>query len=175
MKLFKGLGKSGGVILIYRNIYKYRLPNYWMGEEGELSSFNEGALQMRRIDELQRRLNLLNVDSLGFNIFTQQYNYHTVFKTLNSLFSEASSKLKSTELKEGDRMRKIISEVMLFKPVFYYKVEQSMGKARVIKQVNNNNWDLLQEVLFKYELLIRHYLEEHNLTSPKEEVEEGWD
>ena len=146
-----------------------------MNEDGMLSTFNEGALQMNRIDELQRRLNLLNVDSLGFNIHSMKYNYTTIFQTLNSLFCEVSSKLSEKEKIEGIRMRTMIKNFLHYKPIFYHKIETSFGRIKRVKQMNNDNWEMLQEILFHYEILIRAYLEEHNLTSPKEDQEEDWD
>jgi len=146
-----------------------------MSEEGEKSAFNEGALQMQRIDELQRRLNLLNIDPIGFNIHTGQHNFHTIFRTINSLYSEASSKLSNDEIQEGDKIRKIISGLIKYKPIFYFTVCDTMGEQRKIQEINNDNWILLQEMLFAYEITVRHYLEEHDLTSPRQEEEGGWD
>lgn len=146
-----------------------------MGNDGEISAFNEGALQMQRIDELQQRLNLLNVDPLNFNLFTNQYNYETIFKTLNSLLSECSSKLSDKEKEEALRIKKIIDGILKHTQIFVYEYDYSFGGRRKSKTIDYAIWSDIQELLFFYELRIRHYLEEHNLTSPKIDSDGEWD
>lgn len=132
-------------------------------EKGEISAFNEGALQMQRIHELQSRVNNLNASPLFRDNETGKYYYELVFACLNSLFAEASSKLSKKELDEGIKLRKKIKNHINNKPVF--KSHNEMGNIKTM--IVPKNWNDIQELLFEYELKIRHYLEEHDLTAPK--------
>lgn len=146
-------------------------PTYKQSHQGEISAFNEGALQMQRIDRLQERINTLNISPLLKDRDTNRFNYEIIFSSLNSLFTEVSSKLSTDEREEGIKIKKEIEKFMKEKPIFTepYKTRDSKGKIVHRVDINVDNWNKLQEKLFDYELKIREFLERHNLTAPKGE------
>lgn len=142
-------------------------------DRGEISAFNEGALQMQRIHELQSRVNLLNISPLFKDINTGRYNYEIIFSCLNSLFAECSSKLSEGEMKEGIKKRKEILDFLSGNPIFTKPYLSTQNCKEVIRiDIYSDNWNKLQELLFSYELKIRYFLEKHNLTAPKGEKPE---
>lgn len=138
-----------------------------MNDIGSQSVFNEAVLKMQRLDELQERLNLLNLDPTALNEFTGQYNFKSITNTLKSLLAEVWGKLSNLEKQNGLRLLKIIKSAMKNKPIFI--------TTKTGKKFNNENWEYIEELLFSYELLIRQYLEDHDLATPNAEAEEDFD
>lgn len=136
--------------------------------QGEISTFNEGSLQMLRIHEQQRKINLCRISPLQKDIETGRYFYEIIFSCLNSLFSECSSKLSGSELEEGLEARKKIDEFLLTHKI-WKKINNRNHKYAQNKIPDFVNFKILESLLFVYELKIRQFLEAHNLTAPKGE------
>ncbi len=75
-----------------------------MGEDvqgGEKSQFNQAAYLMRRIDEIESRLDRMNTNPFGEEPeFGGLKNYQVMLSDLQSLLSAISPKLTSEEIKE---------------------------------------------------------------------------
>lgn len=132
---------------------------------GEKSTFNEGAGQMDRINRIQDEINLIR--KFPLMEMEGRYMYQITFENINSLLAEVSSKLSEEEkenaLSEMDKMRILISQ-----PVKKYIRWESLSKPNGFKRYID--YKVLEEILdelFKYLLLIRKLLEEHDMTSPK--------
>ena len=138
-----------------------------MGDnEGSISAFNEGALQMRRLDELQAKINMLNMNPLKYDVEAGLYHYQVIFNCICSLFKEASSKLSDKEREEGDQLRKKIKESIRINKIHYNTKD---GRGTKINVFATENWNLLEEMLYQFEVKVRIFLEKHDLTAPKGE------
>jgi len=140
-------------------------------EEGDgiNSKFNAGILQMNRIHELQRRLNMLNQNLFLFNNDYQCFNYELALRTNNSLFQEVSSKLKVAELKVGLTYKKFVENSMGRYPILEEKIKDGLGSTGKTIVQNKNFLRITEDCLFHYERLIRKFLESHKLNSPPED------
>ena len=134
---------------------------------GEKSTFNEGAGQMDRINRLQDEINMLWRTPLD-KLFGR-YCYLLIFDDTNSLLGEVSSKLTDTEYKEAliekDQMTKLLS-IPIIKKVHWVSLGNPDGKKEIV------NYKLKEKIfssLYQYGLYVRKLLEEHNMTSPKEQ------
>jgi len=132
--------------------------------EGKFSQFNEASYQMGRLNNEQSLINHYNLNLLAYDLERQNHNYILKFNLLTNLFIEASSKLTNSEKAKGKKLRKYISLLMDLKPAHKICLEQPNNKK--ITKFSYLNWCRIREALFEYELLVRHLLEKHKLTSP---------
>jgi len=135
-----------------------------MSGEGSTSTFNEALGQMKRLHELQDRVNWCNVNLLLFDYSFNKYHYEIKFETVLSLMMEASSKMKDTELTEAKKLRDDIEEVIATKEIIYWVSEDNGVKRQMLRV---DDWKKLKKDLFDFELTVRKYLDDHGLTSPK--------
>lgn len=134
-------------------------------EELQLSKFNAGLLQMKRIHELQDTINKCNLNLLNYNENIGSYNYEIILSCLDSLYQEAKPKLKPDEIKNCETKRRVINEFLKRKPLMSMKKTQvPNGKGQL--QVDTIVWNLVKEQLFEYESLVRDCLDKHDLNSP---------
>ena len=146
-----------------------------MSDDGISSAFNEGALQIRRINDLQDNINRLKLNPLMFNPTTQTYNYEAILTCTSSLLSEVWSKMSAKEKTEGEKIRILVEDFIKYRPVFTEYHEESFGNVKIKRMLNTSNWEDIKRLLNIFELRVREYLEEHDLTAPKQEEEGGWD
>lgn len=133
-------------------------------DEGIISKFNPGMLQMQRLHNLQDQLNLARMNPTVFNPDFGVYNYQLIFKSLNSLLMECWGKLKSSEQRTGRQYREWIKKRMIM-----YPVHSQVRNSRNMKTTINFDeiaWKYIENLLTKYESVIRVYLDEHGLASP---------
>jgi len=141
-------------------------------ESGYVSAWNEGALQIRRLDIEQAESNFLNTDLLAIHPIFNKPNYLVIFEKIRNLFKEASSKLTKNEKELGLRYIKVIEDAFECFPIYEEKTYNNLSGVRKKRKLNKENFKKIKELLFRFELLIRKFLEEHNLTAPKGESPE---
>lgn len=132
-------------------------------DEGQISKFNAGLLQMQRIHVLQDRINNAWLNPLAQNNEFGVWNYNVIYNSCNSLLQEVSSKLSDKEKEEGFNTKNIIDNFMIKNPVH-------TEKNRIIK-INLDTWNILKRILYKYETIVREYLDKHGMSSPEIEEE----
>jgi len=132
--------------------------------EGKISKFNEGSFQMERLHELQKRIHDANLAPLSRDPISNLLGFEVAFRTMTSLFLEVSSKLSRKEREEGIKKRKEIQLFMESNPVYSKRKDLVTGKNML--GFSSAAWIGLQEHLFQYELMIRDFLEKHNLAAP---------
>ena len=136
------------------------------------SKFNEAQFQMIRGHEIQSNLNIFKLNFTGWNIEFNDYNYNVIFLLLNNLLAESSPKLtnkektkeeeKQGELQDCLQMRKKIGFAMKKYPI--HKNRRKLEEK--ITYVDNVASELIKELLYEYELMIRKYRDKHGLSSP---------
>ncbi len=62
--------------------------------DGQMSKFNAGLLQMKRIHDLQERINICNLNPLSYNEIYGVYNFDVILHSINSLYQEGRPKFK---------------------------------------------------------------------------------
>ena len=134
--------------------------------EGKQSVFNAGVAMAERIDFLQRAINSSRFNPLALNPETQTFNYQVMIDANDALLNEAWSKLTETERKEARRMRKLVKDFILMKPIVS---KSNKGELRV----NNENYAKFMELIDLYEKLNKELLDSHSLNSPDSDDDDG--
>ena len=142
-------------------------------DEGSTSRFNAGILQMQRIHNLQDKINFCWLNPLAWNQEFAVWNYEVVFSCTNSLFQEVCSKLGTKEIEAGGKFRELIQDFIKIHPV-YQSVKIPTYPYKSPPRLNKKNWEMIKEILFKYETMVRGFLDKHGMSSPDDD-EGVWD
>ena len=127
------------------------------------SKYNAGLLQMDRIHELLRAVNMANMRPT-FRDENGMLGYEVLYSALTSLFMEASGKIKAPEREKfkvaRDKIKRFMLTKQIMKPLFH-----KGGKSSGV--VPTRNWLLLQEGLYEFQIMVRDLLEKTGLNSPE--------
>jgi len=118
----------------------------------------ERNLELERVNELVQQINYLNVNLLLLSS-DGQYNYEKKANILNSLFAEIFSSCAPKEKEEGRRLRREIAELLSTKPVHRISSEFRFPHRASIK-FNNQNWLIVNEKLFSFEVFLKELVSE---------------
>jgi len=136
--------------------------------EGKVSTFNEAALQMTRLHELQRSINQFRVNPFGKLHSDCQFDFELWAACLDGLYLEISSKLK---LKEDEKVMQLLN-----------KCREDMSQLLRVRdtslwgmQIHRRKMGVIRLSLFNAEKMIRRLLDDHGLGSPNAEAEAGYD
>ena len=134
---------------------------------GAEASYNQAQQQMFRINENLILSNRCMINPLMVNYeLGGIYNYEACFNCLCSVLSEIYPKLKPDEQKLIVKFRGIIRRTMELKPIFeIINIENGLKKKRTNK-LNKNNWEELQDLLFKFRLEIESLMDVHGFGNP---------
>jgi hypothetical protein len=135
--------------------------------ENILSKFNAGMFQTERIHTLQSRLNDCNANLSAFNGDFNCWNFELAFKTLCSLFSEVYPKLLIEEKNLGINFIESLDD----NAKKFLILEQDENKNKL--QLNDKNFKSYCKILFRFELMIKDYLDNHGLNNPNKDDLEG--
>ena len=133
---------------------------------GKESTFNEAALKMQRLDELQQVLNRLIVNMLYWDNEIGMYSYQLIPGVLEGLYLELYGHLSDKELEEAEAERKLINEAINYLPIKIKIVNESLSGTKVTTTINQNNLRIIQELLFKFQTKLRKWIEVHKLGTP---------
>ena len=136
-------------------------------DSGKDSMFNEAALKMQRLDELQGILNKLIINALYFDPELKLYSYQLIPGVLNGLYLELSGHLSDIELETAERYRTIINNLLTLKPVYIKKRSVGLSNSKYVVTINRENLRLMNEILFKFQMQLRKWLEKHKLGTPE--------
>ena len=135
--------------------------------EGSVSEFNEASFKMRRIHDLQERLNTLWVSPLAMNQIYFMWNYELIYATLLSLMQEVKTKLSKKEKTIMDKNRDDIDDFLIcHKPHQEKRDESPRNRSGKNIILINNNWVKLRRMLQDFESDIRQLADDHGLGSP---------
>lgn len=141
------------------------MGDFFSGEQGSISKFNEASLKLLRINNEQIRINQCNINLLGFDLEVCMHNYEIKFNCLGSLFSEISAQLTDPEITKVKELRKEIKKLMIEKPVHYE--QENMVTHEKIKRLNKISWNKVEELLFDYDLLVKKLMKKHGMALPE--------
>jgi len=131
------------------------------------SSFNEAVLKMQRIHVAQQTINELRTNLLAWNPGFGKYNYEVVISNLVSLCYEVSPLMKEKELKEFFSFRKIVDDILSYKPIHELKKGSGFEEKKAHKVLNIENWDILKNVMLLFEDFARKQVDVHGLSTMK--------
>lgn len=137
-------------------------------DEGIISKYNAGMLGMLRLHDLLRDINFAHTNLLSWNNESNCWMFEFLFNRLNSLFHEASSKLSTLELVNGKMIREVIRKRLKYYPIYERLTDPDKKEDKL--KLNNDNWEVFEELITLYENEIRSYLEKHKLNAPAEDM-----
>jgi len=137
---------------------------------GELkkSGYNEAQLKITRIHELQRIIDLVSIDPLGFYndsffkigiTFGNKRNYEVAYQCDISLLRECYPKCNDKEKKELLNLKNEIDD--LLSKTNPHDLIHSDLRNEWKSVINPSNWNKIKEKLLKFDLDIRSSLDKH--------------
>lgn len=139
--------------------------------DGDSSDYNEAFLKMHRLDRLQNTINDCSNNPLSYNEEINTFNYELRFSTCNSLLQEIYSKLSEEERKDILALKNAIEIILIKYPIHSYK-SNVITKKKELK-INNNNWLVIKNWLYKYELKLRDLLDKTGYTTKSKDYYDG--
>ena len=143
------------------------MADFFQSEQGSISKFNEASLKLLRINNEQLRINQCNINLLGFDHEVGLFNYEIKFNCLGSLFSEISAQLTDTEVDKVKVLRKKIKNRIRNRPV--HSEKENMVTHEKEQKLNKYSWDILEENLFDFDLLVKKLMKKHGMALPESE------
>lgn len=147
-----------------------------MAGEGEETAYQEGDIQLQRMNRLQSQINECNLNLEGFNNELEKYNYLIKFDCLDTLFSEVSSSCDPEEKKKSKRYRLAINKLLILKSPYKTK-SVSDGWNSIKKQIVffKKDFDTLKNILFENELFIKSLIHKYFRRGiNEEEIPKEW-
>ena len=138
--------------------------------EEQKSPYQEGGFQLNRLNLLQEKINMLNLNLMAFDDDIGQYNYQIKFDCLNTLFSEVASLATGKNEKEkADRYKKVIDNLLLANsPHQEKKVIGGWGVIKKEMQFSLKDFEPLKNILYDYEMFIRKLIDKYFRSKTKE-------
>lgn len=145
------------------------------------SVFNEAGFKMRRIDKLQEIINTCSIDKLAtfqgnilLPFLTGKRNYEVIFAAIKQLYAEVYPKLSNDERNAGNSKIAILNKFIKDYPATE-KITINISALTPEKhEVPSAAWPIIEDQLTQLELLVRDYLETHEVSgSNKDEDDEG--
>jgi len=128
------------------------------------SLISEANLKIQRMSNLQEGINALSVHPRDYDPDFKEYNYSGIFRALTQLFVEIYPKLTTPEKQEFINLKNKIQNHLKNNPP-YKEFPGHFGKKTI--SFYKIPWENLREMLFKYDLLSRGFLEKYFNTAEK--------
>lgn len=136
--------------------------------EGKVSTFNEAALKMVRLDALQSSMNQFRINPFVKYHSSQQYDFELWAACLDGLYLEVSPKLKKDEDAE---IIELLNEARKKMSLLLKIRDTTLWGAKIHRE---KMYDI-RTALFNAEKRIRKMLDEHGLGSPNAMADAGYD
>lgn len=133
--------------------------------EGKVSLWNEGNLKNIRLHTAQVLINFSRMSPLNKSPDGVSYNYEVWIKNIENLYSEGLGKYSDGEIKEVERMIKIIKSHLKYKPVFKKVKENSIGGSKHKLILNQDNWEEIEELAYLFEKTVKILHDLHGLST----------
>ncbi len=139
-------------------------------EEGKNTPYTEAELRLRRIHQILTMVNECNINLLSYDENSGQFKYQIKFNLLNTLYAEINSKTNEGERNSLQKFRGFIYKILNENPPHTTKREIHYPHKNSLK-FNPNNFSIIQEVLFNYEISLRDLIDKY-YPDPKDRVYE---
>ena len=133
-----------------------------MGEDkGHISEWNEGSTRIERIHIALTNINMYKTNpTLKFN---GRFNYENWFLEIGVLYGEGTSKYSSDEIKEVDRLKSIIGNIIKYNSPIKSVTLSSFGNNNKAHLIDDSFYDNLIFLIEEYEKLVKRLNDEHGL------------
>ncbi len=131
------------------------------------TTFNEAVLKMQRIHSAQEIINNVRINLLAWNQEYSKYNFEVVISSLISLCYEVFPLMKEAEKKEFHLLRGLVDDLMANKPIFESGSASNFNGVSNKSRINEDNWKMLRNTMFKFEDFARGQVDSHGLSAPK--------
>lgn len=131
---------------------------------GKLSKFNAAAFQMKRIADLQERINIVSLNPLAMNEQFGVFNYEIWVTSCDSLLQEVGAKLSTKERENIKKVRNKLHAFLNRNPIL--KEKRMINGSRETK-LNKNVWRVTYKAITIYEEYVRELLDIHQMNSPE--------
>ena len=99
-------------------------------------------------------------------ITDRKFNYEWLLKAIEALYGEGRSKYSDEEKEEVDKLREIsLSYFRFFPPHISFINNTTFSRGSETFKFNQKNLDILMELLYKFETMVKDYNDEHGLTT----------
>lgn len=142
---------------------------------GTVATFNEAALKMIRIHELQHMINRVRFSLLDKDPIAGVYNYKIMMANLESLYKEVRAKMSDSEKAIGDKWRDVVEGLNNSLPIERKTPKELYGSKKITTWIDQNSWALMRGALFRFEDFIVDMLEQHGLSTPNKDDVPIWD
>lgn len=139
--------------------------------EGEVSKWNEGNFKNLRLHEAQEMINFSKIHPLKKTNGT--WNYETWISGIDILYGEGHSKYKDKEIENIEKIKKIITDVVMYKPPFKVIVNSGMGGKSHGFKINYEAWENLRKLIEIFEQKVKYFNDQHGLSTGN--VDEDWE
>ena len=131
---------------------------------GKLSKFNAAAFQMKRIADLQERINIVSLNPIDMNEQFGVFNYEIWVTSCDSLLQEVSAKLSEKERKLIKKIRDKLHQFLNQNPILKEKRMINGSKQTIL---NKDVWRVTYKAITIYEEYVRELLDVHQMNSPE--------
>lgn len=125
---------------------------------GQKTEVSEKSKKILRIDMLLQQLNTSWIAPLNRDPLSNRLFYEIIISLLETLALEISSDMEDEEFKELEAQRSAIETYIKNKHIFNYRFDDSLTGRKSKVVINNDNWNGLKELLYKYDKDIRSYI-----------------
>lgn len=136
-------------------------------ETNQETTFNEAVLKMQRIHSAQEIINNVRINLLAWNQEYSKYNYQVVISSLISLCYEVYPLMKPIEKKEFHLLRGLLDKLQENKPILELVSTSNFNGGSNQPKINEANWKMLSNIMFKFEDFARVQVDLHGLSAPK--------
>jgi len=133
-------------------------------KDGRESEWNEAALKSKRLDDIQKLINMLRLDPL---IRTgNKFNYQYLLLTIGLLYGEGRSKYSDNEKIEVDNIKQVCIDTLKYHPPHTLKINSSLNKnIKISYLINQEYFEKFMDLLDFYENKVKDYNDAHGLTT----------
>jgi hypothetical protein len=139
-----------------------------MLEDNKVSDWNEANFKMKRLHDIQERLNFFKRNPKGFT--DGKFNYEWWIKEIELLFGEGQSKYNDTEKKECNRIKKIIETFLSLKAPTRKIIVDTAGRSNNGYVFNDESFNILLRWVEEYEDFVKKYNDKHGLSTRNKET-----
>jgi len=131
-----------------------------MGDDTiDKSGYNEAAFKMARIDECQKKINLVNNNLVAWYPDFNAYGYIVKRTELENLMSEVFGKLDDVNKKKVKRLRQMMQDMFALFPVHIQKKVSEFEGNKKTSKISNENFLKVSNLLFHIHMYINELME----------------
>lgn len=138
-------------------------------EDFKKSEWNSASFKMKRLHDNYDLIGNLMGNLWFWNSDYGCYNFEIAFKKTENQFLEVDSKLTEEERIRGDELRWKIKIMIRDYQVYKKRVNMYYKKVNLIP--NKEVMNLLEEYLFKFNRLVRQFVDDHGMDTSYGEEE----